>query len=112
MKWRVGWFSVSRLCRDYLLVVLEADCPRHLVEVEALVAADEPPVVVVLPWGEHEELPLSAGVEPAASGLGQGCEAVFLEGNYGVTLLKGCLHDGFLARADAGRHENGSILCL
>ena len=111
----LGWWGGLVLCVaawSRLLLVVEADGSCHLVEVEALVSTDEPLVVVVLPWSEHEELSLCTGVEPAASGLGKRGEAVLLEHYDWETLLEGCLHDGFFAGADAWRDEHGTILSM
>ena len=92
---------MSRLCSGSLLLSWQADDPGHLVEVKALASLDYSLVVVVLPWGKHEQAPLGTGIKTAASWLGKGCKAVFLKHDDGKTSLKCRLHHGLLPGADA-----------
>ena len=103
---------MSRLCRGVLLLLRQANHPCHFIKVQALAALDYSLVVMVLPWGQHEQSPLSAGVKTATSWLGKGREPVLLKHNDGKSMLERCLHHRFFSWADAWRNENRSVLSL
>lgn len=71
-------------------------------------AADGEALVVVLPRGKEKELTAHAGIHALTAGLGEVGKAVFLKDNQGKAFLKGGTHDLFLARGDAGRHQDGT----
>lgn len=71
--------------------------PHHLVQTEALVAADGEVLVMVLPGCKQEELTTGAGIHAAAAWLGKIRKAVFLKDDEGEPFVEGGTHDGFLA---------------
>ena len=50
-----------------------------VVEDEALVAGDGDALVVVLPWGEQEELAAGTGIHSLTSGFGEFGKAILLK---------------------------------
>lgn len=67
---------------------------------------------MVLPWGKQQELSAHAGFHPAATGLGEVGETVFLKDNQREAFVEGGTHDGFLTLGDAGRDEDGALTGL
>ena len=104
--------TCRRAGRAQLLLSCDADHPGHLVEVEALAALDRPLVVVVFPWGQHEQPTVSAGIKPATTRLGKRSEAILLKHNNRESMLECRLHHSFLPRADARRDEDCSVLSM
>ncbi len=101
---------MSQLRRGQSPPPREANHPRHLIEVEALAALDHSLVVVMLPWGQHEQAPLSAGIKTAASRLGKGRKAVFLKHDNRKAMLECSLHHSLLTRTNARRDKNCPVL--
>ena len=75
----------------------------HVVQGEALAAADGCALVVVLPRREDEQLSSSTGLHALPARFGQVGEAVLLQIDKGEALLKGGTHHSLLARRDGGR---------
>ena len=80
----------------------------HVVQREALVAADGCAFVVVLPRREDEQLPSGTGLHALPARFGQVGEAVLLQIDKGQALLKGGTHHSLLARRDGGRDEHSA----
>jgi hypothetical protein len=87
-----------------------ANHPRHVVECHALTSADGQPFIVVIPRGEEKELTTLASFHASTSGFGKVGKAILLEDDEGVTFLKSGAHDSFLARGDAGRDKDCSLV--
>ena len=73
-----------------------------VVEFEALAAADGELLVVVLPWGEDEQLAAGTGLHSLAIGLCQVCKSVLLQVDEWESLVECGPHDGCLARRYGG----------
>lgn len=94
------------------LVLYFANHPGHIIQGEALVAADGELLIMVLPRSEEEQLAAGAGLHAGAAGLGKVSKAVLLQDDEGQAFVKGSAHDLFLALGDAGRDEDGSAASL
>lgn len=80
----------------------------HVVQGEALAAADGCALVVVLPRREDEQLPSGTGLHALPARLGQVSEAVLLQIDKRKALLKGGTHHSLLARRDGGRYQHSA----
>lgn len=86
-----------------------AQPPRYLVQPEALRAADGLALITVVGRAEEEQLAAGTGIKTLARGLCQRRKAVVLENDLREAVLKGCPHDGFLARRDRGRDKDSPL---
>jgi hypothetical protein len=75
-----------------------------------LTSADGELLVVVLPGSKEEQLTSGTGFHASTSGFGKVGKAILLEDDEGVTFLKSGAHDSFLARGDAGRDKDCSLV--
>ena len=66
---------------------------------------------MVGPGGDEEHLATCTGIEHLPSGFPHWGETVFEQLNEGESGGLDYVHDGFLARTDAGRYEHGATLC-